>query len=186
MVVPEKSKLYTVDEFEEFLARPENSDSLFELIHGEIVEKVTTEEHSLIVGNIYRPIWTFVDQHDLGRVAFEVRRRVPGDEHNARLPDLEFTRKERLLPVVRKGAVPQMPDLAVEVKSPDDSLHKLREKAAYYLANGTRLVWLVYPKKRLVIAITPDSEEILTEEDTLDGGDVLPGFTLPVRDIFRV
>ena len=79
-----------------------------------------------------------------------------------------------------------MPDLAVEVKSPDDSLSKLREKAAYYLANGTLLAWLVYPKKRLVIVLTPDSEEILTEDDTLDGGDVLPGFTLPVRDIFRV
>jgi len=186
MVVPDKSRLYTVDEFEEFIARPENSDGLFELINGEIVEKVTTEEHSLIVGDLYLALRTFVDQHDLGRVAFEVRRRVPGDQHNARQPDLEFTRKERLLPVVRKGAVPQMPDLAVEVKSPDDSLSKLREKAAYYLANGARLVWLVYPKKRLVIVLTPDSEEILTEDDTLDGGDVLPGFTLPVRDIFRV
>lgn len=183
MVAPEKSRLYTIDEFEKFLA---DADGLFELINGEIVEKVTTEEHSLIVGNIYRPLWAFVDQHDLGRVAFEVRRRIPGDQYNARQPDLEFTRKERLLPVVKKGAVPQMADLAVEVKSPDDSLPKMREKAAYYLANGTRLVWLVHPKKRQVIVITPGSEETLTDNDTLNGGDVLPGFTLPIRDIFKV
>jgi Uma2 family endonuclease len=183
MVAPDKSRLYTVDEFEEFLA---NADGLFELINGEIVEKVTTEEHSLVVGDLYMALRTFVDQHDLGRVAFEVRRRVPGDQYNARQPDLEFTRKERLLPIVRKGAVPQMADLAVEVKSPDDTMPELREKAAYYLANGTRLVWLVLPKKRQVIVITPDSEETLTEDDTLNGGDVVPGFTLPVRDIFRV
>jgi len=183
MVAPEKSRLYTVDEFEEFLA---NADGLFELINGEIVEKVTTEEHSLIVGNIYRSLRTFVNEHSRGRVAFHVEHRVPGDQYNARQPDLEFTGKERLLPVVKKGAVPQMADLAVEVKSPDDSLPKMREKAAYYLANGTRLVWLVHPKKRQVIVITPDSEETLTEDDALNGGDVLPGFTLPVRDIFRV
>jgi Uma2 family endonuclease len=85
---------------------------------------------------------------------------------------------------VKKGSVPEMPDLAVEVKSPDDSLKLLRDKAHYYLANGTRLVWLVIPEKRLVEVYTPDDEQILTEEDTLSGEDVLPGFTLPVRDIF--
>lgn len=60
----------------------------------------------------------------------------------------------------------------------------MREKADYYLANGVRLVWLVYPEKHLVVVHTPDTEDILTENDTLDGGDVLPGFKLPVRDIF--
>jgi Uma2 family endonuclease len=179
-----QDRLYTVDELEEIIARPENRDRLLDIINGEIVEKVATEEHSLIVGNLYLKLRIFVDENGLGRVTFEVRRRVPGDEHNARLPDLDFTSQERLLPVVKKGNVPQMPDLAVEVKSPNDRLPQLREKAAYYLANGTRLVWLVYPEKRLVFVLTADSEDVLDENDVLTGGDVLPGFAMPVRDIF--
>lgn len=186
MVASKKHKLVPIEEFEAFIALPENAERRFELIHGEIIEKVPTEEHSLIVGNLYFVLRTFVDERGLGRVAFEVRRKMPDDRHNARLPDVEFTSKERLLPVVKKGAVPQMPDLAVEVKSPDDKLPKLREKAAYYLANGTRLVWLVYPEKRLVIVLTADSEDILTESDTLTGGEVIPGFEVPVSRIFAV
>lgn len=184
MAVP-RAHLYTIDEFEAFIARPEHADRLFELIDGEIVEKVPTEEHSLVVGDIYVSLRLFVDEYDLGRVAFEVRRKMPHDDHNARLPDVEFTSKERLLPVVKRGAVPQMPDLAVEVQSPSDSPKKLLDKAAYYLANGTRMVWLVYPDKRLVEVLTADDRQFFTGDDTLTGGDVLPGFSLPVKNIFR-
>ncbi len=179
-----KQKLYTVKEFDDFIGLAENEDRLFELINGEIVEKVPTEEHSLIVGNLYLLLRLFAEKRDLGRVAFEVRRKLPDDEHNARLPDVEFTAKERLLPVVKKGAVPQMPDLAVDIKSPGDKLNRMREKAAYYLANGTKLVWLVYPEKRLVYVIASDDEDVLTDSDTLTGGDVLPEFAVPVKDIF--
>jgi hypothetical protein len=52
------------------------------------------------------------------------------------------------------------------------------------LGNGSKLVWIVYPEKRLVLVLTLDDEIILDDTDTLDGGDVLPGFKLPVRDIF--
>ncbi len=88
--------------------------------------------------------------------------------------------------MVTKGAVPRFPDLAVEVKSPGDSYRQMREKAAYYLANGTKLVWLVYPEKRLVEVYRADGDiQILTGDDTLDGGDVLPGFSMTVSDIFK-
>jgi Uma2 family endonuclease len=184
MTVQEKRT--SSDAFEVFLAHPDNAERLFELIDGEIVEKVPTEEHSLVVGNLYFALRRFVEERDLGRVAFEVRRRVPHDTHNSRLPDAEFTRKERVLPVVTQGAVPQMPDLAIEVKSPNDSFKKLRDKAAYYLANGTRVVWLVYPAQRIITVLTADSEDILGIDDTLDGGDVLPGFRMAVKDVFKL
>jgi len=78
-----------------------------------------------------------------------------------------------------------MPDLAVEIKSPDDTYTELRLKAAYYLANGSETVWLGYPEKRMVEVSRKGSDvEILLESDTIDGGDLLPGFSLPVRDIF--
>jgi Uma2 family endonuclease len=183
MVTPEKSKLHTVDEFEAFIAQPDNDERLFELIEGEIVEKVPTLEHGVITGNIFGPIWNFTRERGIGRVAQEVRHRLPGDEHNNRLPDIAFY-TDKTKPLIAHGPTPYLPDLAVEVKSPNDSLPKLRAKAHYYLSNGCRLVWLVIPDKRLVFVLAADDEEIFDEDDTLDGGDILPGFKLPVREIF--
>ena len=78
-----------------------------------------------------------------------------------------------------------MPDVAVEIKSPDDTINEMRDTAAYYLANGSRLVWLVYPNYRLIEVYRPDTDvEILGEEEILTGGDVLPGFELSVREVF--
>jgi Uma2 family endonuclease len=178
-------KLMTVEEFERFADAPENADRRFELIDGEIVELSPTELHGLIVVIISSGIFVYLQQNPIGRVTVETRHRMPDDRHNARIPDVSFTSNERLLALVEKGSVPQMPDLAVEVKSPDDSLKGLREKAAYYLANGSRMVWLVQPEKRLIDVYVQDGDiQVLTERDTLEGGDVLPGFSLAVRAVF--
>ncbi|HVU12757.1 MAG TPA: Uma2 family endonuclease [Phototrophicaceae bacterium] len=176
----------SLEAFEEFLKLPENEDRLFELIDGEIVEKVPTEEHGLVQMNLGSHLWNFNRDHKLGgRVTSEPRHRMPQDKRNSRLPDVAFTSKERALPLVTDGAVPQMPDLVVEIKSPNDSLKQMREKAAYYLANGARLVWLVLPSKRLVEIYRANGDmDVLRETETLDGEDVLPGFKLPVADIF--
>ena len=177
-------KLYTVDEFEQFSALPENADRLFELIDGEIVEKVPTEEHSAIAGNIYAALRAFVNPHKLGRVLFEVRHQLPNDADNSRLPDVEFTRAERVKPLVTRGAVTQLPDLAVEVKSHTDRHTAMRRKALYYLDNGLQLVWLVYPDTRRIEVWTNDTSQTLVSGETLDGGDVIPGFTMPVAEVF--
>jgi Uma2 family endonuclease len=77
------------------------------------------------------------------------------------------------------------PDLAVEVVSPNDGAHQIRHKADQYLAAGTRLVWVIYPEGRLVDVYQPDHDpHPFKMGDTLDGGNVLPGFTLPVKAIF--
>src|SRR5258705_2073143 len=174
MSVPQE-RLYSTSEFEEFIARPQNRERLFELIHGEIVEKMPTEEHGAIVLAIGVALRTFVIQHKLGRVGVEVHHQLPDDTANSRLPDVSFIPGER--PSVKEGSVPQMPALVVEIKSPDDSLKGLREKAQYYMLHGTRLVWIVDPAKRLVVVLSPDDEEILLENEMLDGDSVLPGFT---------
>lgn len=181
-MVVQKERLYTVAEFEQLLNQPENRDRLLELINGEIVEKMPTEEHGEIQAIIVAALIAFVLPQKLGRVGVEIRHQMPADDANSRLPDVSFIAGNR--PRVTEGSVPQMPDLAVEIKSPDDSLRELRDKADYYMLHGTRMVWIVNPAKRLVIVLTPDDEDILIEGDTLNGGDVLPGFELPVRDIF--
>jgi Uma2 family endonuclease len=185
-VMVQNSRVYTVEEFEVIAEQPDNEDRLLELVDGEIVEKVPTELHSIVSGNIFSELREFVKLRNLGRVVFEVRYRVPGDETNSRIPDVSFTRAERLLPVVEKGAVPQLPDLCVEVQSPNDTPKKMRDKAAYYLENGAQLVWLVYPKKRMIEVQYPDGEfDIFTAGETLTGGDVLPGFTMLVSKAFE-
>jgi Uma2 family endonuclease len=181
-----QQKFYTVEEFEAFIAQTENHERLFELIDGEIIEKVPTELHSIVAGNFYSSLREYVKPRNLGRVVFEVRYRIPNDDRNTRVPDVSFTRTERLLPVVEQGAVPQIPDLCIEVQSPDDSPKKMRDKAAYYLARGAQLVWLAYTKKRQVEALYPDGEfDIFSSGDTLTGGDIIPGFSILVSKLFE-
>ncbi len=182
-----EKKLYTVEEFEKFADAWENTDRRFELIEGEIVEKVPTEKHGTIAGNIFGFIWNFNREHQLGNVVIEVRHRMPGDKHNARMPDVSFIGDPNR-PIVERGSVPRMPDLAIEVQSPDDKPDQMRAKADFYLRNGSRLVWLFFTESKTVEVRTIRDNKInaitLGIDDTLDGGDVLPGFTVAVRDIF--
>lgn len=182
----EKQRM-TVEAFERFADAPENADRRFELIDGEIIEMSPSELHGQIASILSGELYIYLKAHPSGRLTIEPRHRIPHDHHNARIPDVAYTSAERSLPIVKRDSVPQMPDLAVEIQSPDDSLKGLRAKAAYYLANGSRMVWLVYPDKRVIERYTADGEiQMLVEGDSLDGGDVLPGFTLPVRDVFAV
>ena len=179
-------QLCTVAEFEHFLALPEHRDRFFELIYGDIVEKVPTEEHGLIAGNLCGFVWQYTRQAGIGRAAIEVRIRMPEDDYNSRQPDpavfVDTTR-----PVVTRGPVLQMPNIVIEVKFPDDTYASMRERAAYYLAHGARLVWLLYPAKGLVEVYRQSADsDILTGADTLQGEEVLPGFTLQVREIFAL
>jgi Uma2 family endonuclease len=181
----DQEKLYTTAEFEQFINLPENQDRRFELIDGEIVEKpMPTEEHGVIVVNTATVINNHLIQKDIkGRCATEARHRPTDDSQNDRLPDVSFTAGDR--PVVRRGPVDSMPDLVVEVKSPDDSYKGMVTRANFYLEHGTRLVWLIYPEKRLVEALALDDRLLLNEQDTLDGGDVLSGFSVAVKTLFR-
>jgi len=101
-------------------------------------------------------------------------------------PDAAFVRADRLpAPSDRRGFLPVVPDLVVEVVSPWDRPRDVEEKVALYLQSGVRLVWLVHPARRTVTVYAPNAEpRVLGPADTLDGGDVLPGFRLPVAALF--
>jgi Uma2 family endonuclease len=179
-------RLYTVEEFEAIADAPENRERLLELINGEIIEKVPTFEHGLIAGNIYGNIWLYVQQTGTGWVVMEVRYRSPQDKRNAYIPDVAYMAEAPDENQMKQGSVLGMPDLAVEVKSPHDSLKEMREKARSYLDKGSRMVWLVLPDQQIVEVYTATEEAILKIEDTLKGGDVLPGFSMPVADVFKL
>lgn len=179
-----QTRRYTVDEFKGFISQPENRDRLFELINGEIVEKMPTREHGIIALNFGTAFNLYLRQNPIGLAAVEARHRPAGDDHNDRLPDVSIV-LDTSKPVERKGATPYIPAVIVEIKPPDDTYLKMSDLADFYLANGTRMVILAYPEKRLLEVRTPDERQLLNEDDTLDGGDVLPGFKLPVKDIFN-
>lgn len=172
---------YTIKEFEDFVAT--QLERRFELIYGEIVEKMPTQLHAFIIAVLTAALMNYLRQNPIGRALVKARYRLPGDDQNDRIPDLCFITNEKGA-LVREGAAPYMPDLAVEVQSPGQSDKFMADKSAYYLANGVRMVWLVYPEKRIVEVLTPDDRRLLTDPDSIDGGSVLPGFTLAIRDIF--
>jgi Uma2 family endonuclease len=177
----------TVEEFEVFLQQSENADRRFELIDGEIVEKAMPGYlHQWLARVLFRLLDEFVQAHDLGEVMFELRHRPnPEEQYNDRTPDLSFTTKARLQPIV-PGAVTQMSDLCIAIQSPGDLPREMRDKAAYYLANGAQQVWLVFTQKPLIEVMFPNgNSDFYYPGDTLLGGDLLPGFEARIDDIFR-
>ena len=108
------------------------------------------------------------------------------DPDHVRAPDVAFVRRERVEAVgYTHGFFPGAPDLAVEVISPSDRYTEVDEKVAEWLAAGTSMVVVVNPRNRTVRVHRPTTDSVLlTEEDTLDGGDVVPGWEMPVADIF--
>ena len=109
----------------------------------------------------------------------------PGQE---RLPDVSFTAWANLpsdnAHLQRVGNY--APDLAVEILSPSNSRREIERKRNEYFAAGTQLVWIIDPDARTVAVFTdPTTHTVLTAADTLDGGAVLPGFTLPLADLFN-
>jgi Uma2 family endonuclease len=120
----------------------------------------------------------------LGRLLGETGFVLARNPDTVRAPDLAFVRRGRL-PERTIGMVyiDGAPDLAVEVLSPSDSAIDMEDKVAEYLGAGGRLVWVVNPKRRTITVHAPEvPPRTLHEHETLDGGEVLPGFTCVVRD----
>jgi Uma2 family endonuclease len=177
-----REKITTAD-YDRFLAQPENINRRFELILGEITEKVPTQLHAYIIQMISGFLFVFLRQNPLGYALIEARYRLPDDDENDLIPDLSFVRKGRGA-LVRNGPAPYMPDLAVEAQSEGQSERFMLDKALLYLAHGTRMVWIIYCTRQIVEVLTATDRQLLTIEDTLNGGDVLPGFSVPVRELF--
>ncbi len=184
MVLPQ-TQTYTLAEFEAFIRRPENGDRYFELINGAIVEKaLPTDEHAFIVGLLIVALGNYALAHNLGLPGPERRFVFPDDTQNSRQPDVSQI-LDADVPLVIQGPTRIVPDVIAEVMSPDDSIDDLRDKAKFYISSGVQLVWLVFPRQKIVEVYRPAQHtEMLTAADTLDGYDVLPGFSLPIADLF--
>ena len=127
-----------------------------------------------------------VEAHSLGVItASEGGFCLATDPDTVRAPDVGFIAQARLTQPTGERYFPGAPDLAVEIVSPGDSASDIHDKVVDYLRAGTRLVWVVYPRSKTVAVYKFGAEGQIVEQDgRLDGADVLPGLSLPVRDIF--
>lgn len=170
---------------EEFLALPE-TEPASELIDGDVVQKpMPTFEHGIIQRLLSFVFTLYLRTHPDGEAGSEVRCIFgpPGHERPY-VPDYVFVWDARRRGLLRAQPFRGAPDLAVEILSPDDRMVLVLDKVAFYLAHGVRLVWIVNPDARTVtVMTTPSLSRTLFEDEVLDGGEVLPGFSAPVRDI---
>lgn len=172
----------TVEQFDAWVFLPENIDHNYEYIAGEIVDMVSNQYSSKIAGLLLTYINIFVIEHSLGDVTgADGGFHVSGERY---MPDVGFISRKRQPEPCRETYNPNPPDLAVEVVSPTDTDRMLHIKTTNYLAAGT-VVWLVRPEEKTVEVFAPgQAVKILGEDDTLDGGTVLPNFELAIKKIF--
>ena len=127
-----------------------------------------------------------VREHHLGKVYMAEKGFLLARSPDTVLaPDLSFVCTERLPPARTRGYFPGPPDLAVEVRSPDDTRKKVHKKALSWLRHGARMVWVVDPMAESVTVYRGRDEVCeFRDDDVVEGGDVVPGFRVPVRELF--
>ena len=159
-----------------------------ELIRGVLCETMPTgQRHGTIVMNLGGELRNYIKPRRLGTlVGSDAGVLVERDPDTVREPDIAFTSVERMpLGDDLDTYAEAIPDLVVEVVSPNDKPPEVREKARMWLSHGVRLVWVVYPETRSVDVYQADAPTVtLDDTQSLDGLDVLPGFSCAVADIF--
>lgn len=174
----------TVAEFDAFIALPENADKIFELIGGEIVEVPLNLAASTLAAEIGGNLFVYLKQHPIAHLTGEAGGYQVG--HDRYVPNVAILlkRTQATLNVYGYNSFP--PDLAVEVDFPStyQSQEQLRIKIVNFLAAGTT-VWLLRPETKTAEVYRPGQPvQLLNINDSLSGDDILPGFTLALKDVF--
>ena len=185
-----QERLYTAADLWELSHSTEYDEKRLELSEGVlIVMAPAATQHGKYASKWDRLIGNFVEANDLGEtMAAETGFMLhtnPDGRDTVRAPDVGFISKAR----IPKDGLPEgyfqgAPDLAVEVVSPNDSADEIQQKVNEYLRYSTKAVWVFYPKSKTIAVHTQSGTQPLHPGDTLNGGDVLPGFTLAISDLF--
>jgi Uma2 family endonuclease len=173
---------------DELMRMPDDGYS-YELVQGRLIRMPKPGAlHGIIGTRLFSALIRVVEEHDLGAVfPQDTGFKLTANPDTVRAPDLAFVTRDRVASVgFPEGFWPGAPDLAVEVRSPHDSLRELAAKAGDYLSHGSRLVWLIDPRRQEVTVFRPGHEPVtLVRADTLSGSDVVPDFQLPVVRLFE-
>ena len=161
----------------------------YALVKGELRKMPPAgREHGSIAMHVGASLYQFVTTQGLGSVyAAETGFLLATNPDTVLAPDAAFVRSDRLAQIADvAGFIPGAPDLAVEVISPSDTYTEVEEKVTLWLQHGTRMVIVVNPRRRSVTVYRPDRPVLfLSEQDELSGDDVVPGWSVRVRDLFR-
>lgn len=177
-----KTRLITADEL---LVMPEDGYR-YELLRGVLIRKIPPgDRHGDAAAWTAAEFANYVRATNHGAVRAEIGYKLESDPDTVRAPDVSWIAPENSgepIPGYRAGT----PDLAVEVKSPNDSRPEMFAKAQMWIGYGTRIVLVLDPEPVTVTVYRPSTEPlILSEDDVLDLGDLLPGFSCPVWRLFR-
>ena len=187
MSIAEEARIITPEEF----YRMGDAARGYELVNGEMKELSMSAQSSWVGGQVYlrlgnyarstTPGWAFPPE--TGYRCFKADRGL------VRKPDASWISFGRMAreQFEEEGFIDIVPDLVAEVVSPNDGAEEVEEKIEMWLAAGVKLLWEVYPNTRTIRAHRPDGTiTLLRAADTLTAPDVLPGFSVPVAELFRV
>lgn len=170
---------------EEYARLDEGDEVRTELVRGRLVrEPRPAAPHGHTQARLAHHLVAFVEERDLGVVMTDVGVVLDPDAPTVRGPDVLFVSRERLSGSLPEGFLEVAPDLAVEIVSPANSVSAIQDKVLDCLDAGTRNVWVVDPSSRTATVYRSRRDAaILGEDDELEGGEVLPGFRVPLRDV---
>jgi len=171
---------------EEELLTLEHPGAKCELIDNELVMSPTGYSHERVGARLLALMYNHAERHKLGSVCGSSFGCWMLSE-NLLSPDVSFIRRDRLpsTPEEQKKFFRGAPDIVVEVLSPWDRQGRVHEKMEDYFLSGARLLWVVNPEEKTILVYhRPSAPLLLNERDTLDGEDVLPGFRLPLAELF--
>jgi len=172
--------------FEEFCI-PQSLPDLYEIVDGQVKERIVGARQLTITNRLSVMLSVFVNERLLGQVVTEGIFKL-GDGANLRRPDIAYVSAERW-PIDLEGpetnAWEVVPDLVVEVVSPTNSYNEIHEKTQEYFSVGVRQLWIVADRTRTIqVFDRPSAMLQYGMNDTLTAGAVLPGFELPIANLF--
>lgn len=173
---------------EAFMALPDDGHH-YEIINGELIDMGNSGAlHGYVCSLTLAALAGYILPKKLGVIldsstAFKMK------NGNKRSPDIAFFAKERLqgMAVLPSGYLEGAPDLAVEVLSPGNTVEEIEDKLTEYFENGSRLVWVIHPTQHYVLVYrsAQEPDRLLKGKDSLDGEEVIPGFSLAIADLFQ-
>ena len=185
-----KTKHYTIEDVWALECDPVNEGRYFYLIDGELHEEpMPNRTHGDIAALLAYYLLHYVLPRRLGTVNVEVGYHPTDADDTVLLPDVAFVSHARLAGSSPDSYVPAMPEIAVEIKSPGNSMSQLRRKAAAYLRHGATIVWLVIPERQAVEQWQLDADGemqhvFIDRHGALHGEPALPGFSLELSLLF--
>jgi Uma2 family endonuclease len=184
-LAPPISKM-TLAEFEAFIESQPEGRPYYELHDGEVIELPPPKpRHQLIASGLMTYLGVYLLTHPLGRVAGEWRIKPLPDYPHDYIADVIYCSFQRFPTLNLDDYLEGVPDLVVEIYSPGNTEDELQQKTTHYLKGGAKQVWLIYPKTQQLWVYRADHTFTVIEPiGVLDGGDVLPGFTLNMSEFW--